>query len=146
MQGIHRSNEVTYPVLVPNLKGFEDGMRAGARAMAVMTAASEAFCRANTNSTIAGQRDLAVAVVQKAREFGIPCRGYISTCLGCPFEGAVEPSVVAELAKALYGAGCEEIVISDTIGTGTPGDMAAVLAQVRPQSLCALHPPCQDGH
>jgi len=93
-----------------------------------MTAASETFSRTNTNASVAEAVGRALEITTAARQRGVGVRGYISCCLGCPFEGAVAPELVAELARALHAGGCEEVVVSDTIGTGTPGSMGAVLA------------------
>ena len=118
---------VAYPVLVPNLKGFEAACASGATRVAVMAAASETFSRNNVNSSIAQATERALEVAAEAAPRGVAVRGYLSCALGCPFEGAVPPELVASLALELYNGGCYEVAISDTIGTGTPGSMARVL-------------------
>lgn len=127
VQGIQRAPGVAYPVLVPNLQGLSAAMEAGAESIAVMTAASETFSQSNVNSSIEQSMRRALEVTAAARERGIGVRAYISTCLGCPFEGPVSPELVAALASELHVSGCDEVVISDTIGIGTPGSMARVL-------------------
>lgn len=142
-----REHGVDYPVLVPNLRGFESAVASGARSVAVMTAASDTFSRNNVNSTIAQAKDRALAIAAEGHKRGIAVRGYLSCALGCPFEGDVAPAVVAEIAKALYEGGCYEIVISDTIGTGTPGGMHSVLQHVLPHvpiENLAVH--CHDTY
>ena len=142
LSGLNRLPNVAYPALTPNLKGFEDACHAGATTVAVMTAASETFSRNNTNSTIAQSMERAVAIAAEANARGVAVRGYMSTCLGCPFEGEVPPGLVGEMARELYAAGCYEVVVSDTIGVGTPGGISRVLAQVMkhvPASHIALH-------
>jgi len=138
---------VDFPVLVPNLRGFGDAVKAGARTMAVMTAASETFSQKNVNSSLQQQVERASAIVEEASRRGLSSRAYISCALGCPFEGHIEPAAVASIAHALHENGCDEIVLSDTIGAGTPGDMAALLAEVLPHvpvEHLAVH--CHDTY
>jgi len=138
---------VDFPVLVPNLRGFDDAVKAGAHTVAVMTAASETFSEKNVNSTLQQQIERANAIIAEASRQGLSSRGYISCSLGCPFEGPIAPTAVASIARALYEAGCEEIVLSDTIGTGTPGDMSALLAETLPHvpvENLAVH--CHDTY
>jgi len=133
MMGIMgEASDVDFPVLVPNLRGFEDAVKAGAETVAVMTAASETFSSQNVNSTLQQQLDRAAAIVSEASKRGLRSRGYISCALGCPFEGPIRAEAVASIAQALHESGCKEIVLSDTIGAGTPGDMAALLAETLP--------------
>lgn len=119
-RGISRRPGVAYPVLVPNLKGFERAAAAGAAEIAVFTAASETFNRKNINASVAESlariRELAVPALER----GMRIRGYISCVLGCPYEGAVEESLVVEIAQALLELGCYEVSLGDTIGIGTP--------------------------
>ena len=123
---------VELPVLIPNMRGYHAAIAAGAQSVAVMTAASDTFSRNNIRMSVQQSTETALAIVAKAKSSGIATRGYISCALGCPFEGEVHPSAVAEIAKALFDGGCDEIVISDTIGTGTPGSMRSVLALTLP--------------
>jgi len=139
---------VAYPVLVPNLKGFEAACASGATRVAVMAAASETFSRNNVNSSIAQATERALEIAAEAAPRGVAVRGYLSCALGCPFEGAVPPELVASLALELYNGGCYEVAISDTIGTGTPGSMARVLqltlAAGVPVERLAVH--CHDTY
>jgi hydroxymethylglutaryl-CoA lyase len=119
-RGLARRPGTDYPVLVPNLKGLERALEAGAEEIAVLAAASETFSRKNTNASIAESleriRDLAgPALARKMR-----IRGYISCVLGCPYEGAVAESTVIRIAAALLEIGCYEVSLGDTIGVGTP--------------------------
>ena len=130
MAGIRRKPGVTYPVLVPNLKGLDAAVAAGAEEVVVFGAATESFSRRNTNCSIdeglARFREVAQAAIAK----GIRVRGDISVCLGCPYEGAVAPAAVVHVARALEAMGCYEITICDTIGAGTAGKTRAVIEAV----------------
>jgi len=147
MQTIRRHKHVAYPVLVPNRRGYDDALKAGSSAVAVMCSASNTFAQRNVKQTMQQQVEGAVELAADAVGRGVPIRGYISCALGCPFEGAVPVEVVVALAKALADAGCDEVVLADTIGTGTPGGMAALLASVQPQvpvERLAVH--CHDTY
>ncbi|KMQ75527.1 hydroxymethylglutaryl-CoA lyase [Marinobacter subterrani] len=120
MAGINRQAGVRYSVLTPNLKGFENALAAGVDEVAVFGAASESFSRKNINCSIAESLDRFLPVMEAAGKAGIPVRGYVSTVLGCPYEGDIAPEQVATVAKALYDMGCYEISLGDTIGVGTP--------------------------
>lgn len=142
MAGIRKKPGVAYPVLVPNLKGFEAALAAGAQEVAVFGAASEAFSQKNINCSIAESLARFEPVAQAAKQHGLAVRGYISCVVGCPYQGAVEPATVAEVAKALYRMGCYEISLGDTIGVGTPGQIQAMLAAVAkavPMEKLAVH-------
>jgi isopropylmalate/homocitrate/citramalate synthase len=130
MAGIHRKPGTDYPVLVPNLKGFEAALAAGAKEVAIFGAASEAFSRKNTNCSIAESIARFAPVLDAAKANGVCVRGYISVVLGCPYEGEVNPSAVADVAAKLYNMGCYEISLGDTIGAGTPGKTQAMIAAV----------------
>ena len=133
---------VDYPVLVPNLKGLEAALAAGAREIAVFGAASESFSRANINCSIAESLERFAPVAQQALAAGLRVRGYVSCVLGCPYEGAVSPEAVARVAAALAGMGCYEVSLGDTIGTGTPlaaRRMVEVVAERVPLERLALH-------
>jgi hydroxymethylglutaryl-CoA lyase len=121
MAGIRRKPGVSYPVLVPNMKGLESALAAGAEEIAVFGAATEAFSRRNTNCSIAESFERFAPVCKAALDAGIKVRGYISVVLGCPFEGEVDPAVVADISERLSQIGCYEISLGDTIGVGTPG-------------------------
>lgn len=118
---IQQKPGVTYAALTPNLQGFEAAMLAGVKEVAVFAAASEAFSQKNINCSIAESLQRFVPVMDAAREQGIRVRGYVSCVLGCPYEGKVAPQQVAAVARELFGMGCYEISLGDTIGTGTAG-------------------------
>jgi hydroxymethylglutaryl-CoA lyase len=126
LERIRRKPGVSYPVLTPNLKGFEAAKAAGATEVAVFGAASETFSRKNINCSIAESLERFRPVVEAARKSNIRVRGYISCVVGCPYEGAIAPHKVAEVAGALYDMGCYEISLGDTIGVGTPGRTQAM--------------------
>ena len=128
MAGLTRLPTTSYPVLVPNLKGMERALAAGVRAIAVFTAASESFTRHNINATIAQSLDNFRPVVALAQQEGVPVRGYISTAFGCPYEGAVEPRQVLNVAQALLEMGVNELSLGDTIGVATPNQVVDVLS------------------
>src|ERR1700755_366547 len=109
-----------FHVLVPNEKGYETARACGAKVISIFTAASEGFCRANINCSIAESIERFKPVVARARADGVKVRGYISTVLGCPYEGEIKPQAVVDVAKVLWDLGCYEISLGDTIGVGTP--------------------------
>ena len=120
MAGIKRKAGVRYSVLTPNLKGFENALAAGADEVAVFGAASESFSQKNINCSIAESLERFLPVMEAAKKHNIPVRGYVSTVLGCPYEGDIAPEQVAKVAKGLADMGCYEISLGDTIGVGTP--------------------------
>jgi hydroxymethylglutaryl-CoA lyase len=124
---IRRKPGVSYPVLTPNLKGFEAARAAGATEVAIFGAASETFSKKNINCSIAESLERFKPVTQAAKASGIKVRGYVSCVLGCPYEGDIAPEKVAEVAGALYEMGCYEVSLGDTIGTGTPGRTKAMI-------------------
>ena len=131
LQGIHRREGVRYPALVPNERGMDRAMAAGAREIAVFTAASESFTRHNINATIAESIERFAPVVARAKAAGVRVRGYVSTCFGCPYEGAVAPAAVISVAKQLAGLGVDELSIGDTIGVATPNQVAELTELLR---------------
>jgi hydroxymethylglutaryl-CoA lyase len=140
--GIQRKDGVTYAALVPNLRGFEDALAAGVKEVAVFAAASESFSQRNINCSISESLDRFLPIMEAARLHGIRVRGYVSCVLGCPYEGDIAPKQVATVANALYGMGCYEVSLGDTIGTGTPGATRAlfdVVAGQIPRSKLAGH-------
>lgn len=142
LRRIARRPGVSYPVLVPNMAGLEAALAAGVEEIAVFGAASEAFSRRNINCTIAESLDRFRPVVAAARERGMRVRGYVSCVLGCPYDGAVDPGRVAEVAAALHAMGCYEISLGDTIGVGTPAKARALVRRVAasvPVAALALH-------
>ncbi len=140
--GIHQRAGVSYPVLVPNLQGYERARAVGATEVAVFTAASEAFNRRNINATIDESIERFLPVLERARADGVRVRGYVSTVLGCPYQGAVPVADVVRVAQRLHALGCYEISLGDTIGVGTPGNARAMLratAEVVPMAALAVH-------
>jgi hydroxymethylglutaryl-CoA lyase len=127
LERIRRKPGVSYPVLTPNLKGFEAARAAGATEVAIFGAASEAFSRRNINCSIAESLDRFKPVADAAKAANIKVRGYVSCVLGCPYEGNVAPERVAQVAGALLEMGCYEVSLGDTIGVGTPGKTQAML-------------------
>ena len=142
LERIRRKPGVSYPVLTPNLKGFEAARAAGAAEVAVFGAASEAFSKKNINCSIAESLDRFRPVIENALKNNIRARGYISCVVGCPYEGEVKPQMVAEVARALFDMGCYEISLGDTIGVGTPGKIRAMI------EACATRVPADKlaGH
>jgi hydroxymethylglutaryl-CoA lyase len=140
--GITRKPGVAYPVLVPNLQGYERARAVGATEVAVFTAASEAFNRNNINASIDESIERFRPVLERAAADGVKVRGYVSTVLGCPFQGEVPLSDVVRVAKTLHALGCYEISLGDTIGIGTPGKARAMLKAVAaevPMPALAIH-------
>jgi hydroxymethylglutaryl-CoA lyase len=130
MAGIRQKPGVQYPVLVPNRKGLDAAIAAGCKEVVIFGAATEAFSKKNTNCTIAEGIARFSEVAAVALAGGIKVRGDMSVCLGCPYEGEVDPQAVARLAREFDQLGCYEITIADTIGTGTPGKTRAVIEAV----------------
>ncbi|MDT3737166.1 MAG: hydroxymethylglutaryl-CoA lyase [Denitratisoma sp.] len=130
MANLPRRHGVSYPVLVPNLKGFEQALAAGVEEIAVFAAASEAFSQKNINCSIAESLARFRPVAEAARRNDIRVRGYVSCVVGCPYQGAVQPAAVAEVAARLAEMGCYEISLGDTIGVGTPAAVQRMLDEV----------------
>lgn len=142
LAGIDRRADVSYPVLVPNMRGLEGAVAARAGEVAVFGAASESFSRKNINCSIAESLDRFRPVCESALRHGMKVRGYISCVLGCPYEGTVDPAVVASVAGDLVAMGCYEISLGDTIGVGTPLAAQAMVdrvSQVVPRDRLAVH-------
>ena len=142
MRSLRRRPGVRYPVLVPNLKGLEAALAAGADEVAVFGAASETFSRRNINCSIAESFERFRPVVERALAQDLRVRGYVSCVLGCPYEGSIDPGKVAEVAGHLFEMGCYEISLGDTIGTGTPGKARAMVeaaAEAVPLGRLAVH-------
>lgn len=142
MAGIHRRPGVSYPVLVPNEQGYERARAAGADEVAVFTAASEAFNRRNINASIDESIERFAPVLARAREDGVRVRGYVSTVLGCPYQGEVPVAEVVRVARRLHALGCYEISLGDTIGVGTPHqarEMLLAVATEVPMAALAVH-------
>ncbi len=130
MARIKRKAGVSYPVLAPNLKGYEAAVAAKCEEVAIFGAASETFSQKNINCSIAESLERFSPIVERAHQDGVKVRGYISCVLGCPYEGDVAPSAVAHVAKTLFDMGCYEVSLGDTIGTGTPTKAVALIDAV----------------
>ncbi len=139
---IARRPGIAYPVLVPNETGYERARAVGVEEIAVFTAASEAFNRRNINAGIDESLQRFAPVMERARADGVRVRGYVSTVLGCPYQGEVPLADVVRVARALHDMGCYEVSLGDTIGVGTPARAAAMLRAVAtevPVPALALH-------
>jgi hydroxymethylglutaryl-CoA lyase len=142
LEGIRQAPDVRYPVLTPNLRGFEAAIAACAKEVAVFASASESFSKSNLNCSIEASLARYRDVTSAAKKHGIRVRGYVSCVVGCPVEGAVHPSKVAYVAKELYDMGCAEISLGDTIGVATPGKVVPMLEAVMsvvPVDKLAVH-------
>lgn len=131
-----------YPVLVPNLQGYERALACGVREVAVFTAASEAFTRRNINAGIEESLQRFEPVLERARADGVAVRGYVSTVLSCPYQGAVPVAEVVRVAARLHAMGCYEISLGDTLGVGTAKAARAMLQAVAadiPMAALAVH-------
>lgn len=140
--GIAKRPGVRYPVLVPNEQGYERARAVGVDEIAVFSAASEAFNRKNINAGIDESLQRFEPVMARAKADGVAVRGYVSTVLGCPYQGDVPVADVVRVARALYAMGCYEISLGDTIGVGTPSKAAAMLRAVAgevPVAALAVH-------
>ncbi len=142
LAGLDLQSKIRFPVLVPNLQGLDRARAAGAREIAVFTAASEHFSQSNTNCSIAESIERLTPVVEAAAADGLRVRGYISCVLGCPYEGQVSPEAVLKVAEDLLAAGCTEISLGDTIGTGTAGaarELLRLVSRSIPMEKLAVH-------
>uniref|UniRef100_U5EV24 hydroxymethylglutaryl-CoA lyase n=1 Tax=Corethrella appendiculata TaxID=1370023 RepID=U5EV24_9DIPT len=146
-KGIEKRAGVDYPVLTPNLKGFEAALEVRVKEVAVFGAASESFSQKNVNCSVAESVKRFQSVTDAARKANIKVRGYVSTIIGCPYEGKIKPSAVAKVTELLLNQGCYEISLGDTIGVGTPGTMREMLKEVlkvAPVEKFAVH--CHDTY
>lgn len=142
LAGLRRRESVAYPVLVPNLQGLQRAIEARVEEIAVFTAASDAFTRKNINASVEESLQRLQPVIAQARDQGIRVRGYVSTALGCPYQGEVAVSEVVRVARRLIDDGCYEISLGDTIGVGTPARARAMLracAAEIPMAQLAVH-------
>ena len=140
--GIAKKHGTRYPVLVPNEQGYERARAVGVTEIAVFTAASEAFNRKNINASIDQSIERFRPVLERARADGVAVRGYVSTVLGCPYQGEVPLADVVRVAKTLHALGCYEISLGDTIGIGTPAKartMLRAVADAVPMDALAVH-------
>jgi hydroxymethylglutaryl-CoA lyase len=124
---------VRYSALVPNMKGLERAITSGIRRVAIFTAASETFNRKNINMGIKESIDGFKPVVDRALKEGISVRGYVSTCFVCPYEGPISEERVAEVTRALFDLGVDEVSIGDTIGAATPRDVESTAGHLAKQ-------------
>lgn len=142
LRRIERRKGVDYPVLVPNLKGLERAIGAGADSISIFTAASETFNKRNINMSIDESLEVFAPVTERARAEGMKIRGYVSCACGCPYEGDIAPEKVLEVAARLLDLGCYEVSIGDTIGIGKPlqvQGLVDLLTQVIPTERLAMH-------
>jgi hydroxymethylglutaryl-CoA lyase len=127
---LKRKPGVSYPVLVPNLKGLDAARAAGVTDIAIFAAASESFSRRNINCSIAESFERFAPVAEAARRDRLRMRGYVSCVVDCPYEGPIAPAAVADVAARLLALGCYEISLGETIGTGTPARIEAMIEAV----------------
>lgn len=140
--GIQQQPGVSYPVLIPNLKGLEAAISTGVKDIAVFTTPSETFSQKNTNCTVAESLQRIQEVMQVALQHGMRVRGYVSCVLGCPYEGEIAAEKVAAVADKLMKLGCYEVSLGDTIGVGTPlktQQLIQVVTQTIPVDKLAVH-------
>lgn len=142
LKNIKRKTGVSYPVLVPNLKGLETALNCGVTEIAIFGAASESFSQKNINCSIEESLNRFADVMNAAKQNNIRVRGYVSCVLGCPYEGEIKPEAVATVAEKLFQMGCYEISLGDTIGVGTPGKaqlLIDVVSKKIPLENIAVH-------
>jgi hydroxymethylglutaryl-CoA lyase len=130
LAGLKRQPGVAYPVLVPNMKGFDAARAAGVDEIAIFGAASEKFSQRNINCSIAESLERFAPVAAAAKEHGMRVRGYVSCVVDCPYEGPIAPPAVADVAEKLLAMGCYEISLGDTVGTGTASRIEAMIEAV----------------
>ncbi len=130
MRGLPPAEGMSYPVLTPNLQGFEAAVAAGAREVAVFAAASEDFSRRNINCSIDESIDRFVPIFDAARARGVRVRAYVSCVIACPYAGRIAPAAVAQVAARLHALGAYEVSLGDTIGAGSPASVLAMLEAV----------------
>lgn len=125
---LERRPGVSYPVLVPNVRGLDRALDAGMESIAIFASATESFAQRNLNRTLDEQFAMFEPVVSRARDAGMAVRGYLSMCFGDPWEGAVAVDQVVQAGKRLLDMGCWQLSLGDTIGVATPGHVEAVVA------------------
>jgi len=142
MAGLNLLPGTRYPVLVPNMIGFERALESGVKEIAVFTTASESFSQRNTNCSIDDSIDRLTPVIQLSIDSGINVRAYVSCVLGCPYEGDIKITDVSDICKHLIELGCNEVSLGDTIGIGTPAAANALIKVVSseiPVGQLAVH-------
>ena len=133
LERINRKQGIKYPVLTPNLKGFQDAIKNKVDTICVFVTASEKFSMKNTNCTVKEALKRVEEIVNEAKKYKLKVRGYISCVLGCPYEGKVNYKKTANIAKFLDQIGCYEISLGDTIGIGTPSESVLMIKEVNKQ-------------
>jgi hydroxymethylglutaryl-CoA lyase len=149
LSGIKRTDGIRYAALVPNMRGYEDALAAGVDEIAVFASASEGFSKANINASIDESIVRFEPILEAARHIDLPVRGYVSCVTDCPYDGPTPPEKVAEVADRLFGLGCYEISLGDTLGRGTPDSIVRMLLAVReavPVTRLAGHYHDTGGH
>jgi isopropylmalate/homocitrate/citramalate synthase len=147
MAGLDLNSTVRYPVLVPNLKGWEAAQASGAKDIAIFGAASETFSQKNINCSINESLERFRPVAKRALAANVRVRGYVSCLVACPYEGEITPEQVLPVVRALFDMGCYEVSLGDTIGRGTPRQFRAVLSALLAEfnaDRLALH--CHDTY
>jgi len=142
MNSIVRKPGIIYSALTPNMRGYEDALAANTNEIVIFSAASEAFAQKNINCSISESLERFIPVANSAKRDGIRVRGSISCSFGCPYQGSVEPQQVSQVVKRMMDLGCDEIDIADTIGVGTPGQVARVFEEIlafAPQKIFSGH-------
>ncbi len=142
LERLPKNNSINFPVLTPNMQGFENAVAVGAKEVAVFAAASESFSQKNINCSIEDSIQRFNPIFTRAQELGIKVRGYVSCVLGCPYEGEISPDKVSEVADQLYQAGAYEISLGDTIGVGTITKTQSLIESVKkvvPIANIAVH-------
>ena len=137
LTGLDRHPGVRYPVLVPNQRGMERALAAGADAICVFTAATESYAQHNINMSIAESIEAFRPVVAESRRRGFWTRAYVSTAFGCPYEGEVPERAVVDVAASLMELGVDELAISDTLGVAGPSDVRRVLGALAAAGIAA---------
>lgn len=131
LAGLTKAKGVRYAALTPNMRGYEDALAARADEIAIFASASEGFSQANINASIAESIERFAPILEAARHIDLPVRGYVSCVTDCPYDGAVSPAKVAEVADKLFAMGCYEISLGDTLGKATPDKIAKMLIAVK---------------
>jgi hydroxymethylglutaryl-CoA lyase len=142
MRSISRQPGVRYPVLVPNERGYDRARDAEVDAIALFTAATEAFCQTNIRCSIDQSFERFAPVIDRARGDGVWIRGYVSVAFDCPYSGKVDPLAAITIAERLFNAGCTEVSIADTLGTATFDQVSTMLGLLRgylPVEQTAFH-------
>ncbi|XP_066245461.1 hydroxymethylglutaryl-CoA lyase, mitochondrial [Euwallacea similis] len=145
--GILKKPDISYPVLVPNLKGLEAAIKVGAKEIAVFLSASESFSKKNINCTIEESLAAAKTVIATAKNQSLKVRGYVSCVVGCPYDGNVKPAAVSRVAESLLSYGCYELSLGDTIGVGSKNSIESMLhdvLQITSPDKLAIH--CHDTY